>query len=168
MSKYLLTMLGFIFTLTCVSCSGPGAGVTIDAPDEAKTELDAGAPAEDYVFYALATSPPVDWEAIQAAGMTICDGRPPLLPQELVALLDGGGFKPGTAISLSTGDFAGVTKGRVESSLDMSVEVSVGITLEGCIAEAIKKMEATPGLVLLTENDADFEGKRQLVEVIFD
>ena len=168
MDKCVLTVFGIIFTLTCVSCGGPGGAVTIDAPDEAKTELDAGAPAENYIFYALATSPPMDWEGFQAAGMTICDGRPPLIPQELVALLDGGGFQPGTAITLSTGDFANVSKGRVESSLDMSVNVSVGITLKGCVAEAINRMEATPGLVLLTEEDADFEGKQKLVEVIFE
>jgi hypothetical protein len=67
-------------------------------------------------------------------------------------------------LRLSTGDFAGM--GRA-SSLDLTLQVPVGITLEGCTRNALEEMERTAGLLLLTEKNAAFEGKEKLVEVSF-
>ena len=100
-------------------------------------------------------------------GLWICDDRPPLLPREIVGLIDGGGFLSGTQLSLSSGDFESATEGRVKSALDMSIRVSIGITLQGCIDSAIEQMVESPGGVLLTERETDFEGKDRLVEVSF-
>ena len=149
------------------ACAGGGPSVELDVPDDVKAELDSGGPAETYIYYALAESPPTSWEEFQAQGLSICDGRPPLIPTEIVAMVDGGGFLAGTLLSLSSGDFESATQGRVQSALDMSIRVSIGITLQGCINTAIEGLEESPGRVLLTERDADFEGKNRLTEILF-
>jgi hypothetical protein len=149
------------------ACAGTGPSVELEVPDEVKAELESGAPAGTYVYYVLAESPPTSWEEFQAQGLSICDGRPPLIPSEIVAMVDGGGFLAGTQLSLSSGDFESATQGRVQSVLEMSLRVSIGITRQGCINSAIEAMEESPGVVLLTERDADFEGKNRLVEVLF-
>ena len=153
--------------VVAVACGGGGSSIELDVPDDAKAELESGAPAGTYVYYVLAESPPASWEEFQAQGLSICDDRPPLIPTEIVAMIDGGGFLSGTQLSLSSGDFESATQGRVQSVLEMSIRVSIGITLQGCINSAIEAMEESPGVVLLTERDADFEGKDRLAEVLF-
>ena len=165
MARTLTTLLPL--AIVAGACAGAGPSVELDVPDEVKAELDSGAPAGTYIYYALAESPPASWEEFQAQGLSICDGRPPLIPQEIVAMVDGGGFLSGTLLSLSSGDFESATQGRVQSVLDMSVRVSIGVTLQGCIDTAIEGMEESPGSILLTERDADFEGKNRLAEVLF-
>ena len=158
-----------LLTLAVAACAGAETSGTmqLDVPDEAKAELNAGAPAATYVYYALAESPPAGWEDFQTQGLWICDDRPPLIPREIVAMIDGGGFVGGTQLQLTTEDFESATKGRVKSALEMKFRVSIGITFQGCIKTAIKDLGESPGGVLLTERDADFEGKDKLAEVSF-
>ena len=162
-----ITVSGVVLLLSGASCARRTATITIDAPDEVKAELDAGVPADAYTLYALATAPPENWEAVRSAGVTVCDCRPPLLPGEMVSLLDRGGFLPGTMVGLSTDNFEEATKGRVRSTLDTKLHISVGVTLNGCASGAIEHMEQVPGHLLLAERGADFDGKDRLVEVRF-
>lgn len=163
----ILTVLSLLVITACAGAER-GGSLQLDVPDDVKADLETGAPAESYVYYALAQSPPVSWEDIQAGGIWICDGRPPLVPHEIVAMIDGGGFLPGTQLQLSTDDFENASNGRVKSALETSVRVSIGITLQGCIDSAIEGMRESPGGILLTERDADFEGKDRLSELSFD
>ncbi|MFG1691124.1 hypothetical protein ACGF5M_03020 [Gemmatimonadota bacterium] len=165
MARAFMTLLPL--AIVAGACAGAGPSVELDVPDDVKAELDSGAPAETYIYYALAESPPTSWEEFQAQGLSICDGRPPLIPPEIVAMVDGGGFLAGTLLGLSSGDFESATQGRVQSVLEMSVRVSIGITLQGCINSAIEAMEESPGVVLLTEREADFEGKDRMAEILF-
>lgn len=86
-----MKQLGFLFLLVAGSvltaCGGggtDGAGtLALDIPDDVKAELDAGAPKDEYVFYALAESPPQSWDDFKAQGLSICsDEGPPFLRME--------------------------------------------------------------------------------------
>lgn len=164
-----MKQLGLVFLLVAGSvltaCGGggtDGAGtLALDIPDDVKAELDAGAPKDEYIFYALAESPPQSWDDFKAQGLYICsDEHPPILPEYVRNNLEGGGFQPGTRINV---DFEGM-----EETLQFSrLWVSVGITYEGCIKGALEEM-TEPGLLLLTDRGADFEGKDTLVQIVFE
>ena len=165
MKRYLLIAL-LVVSAIVVVCTG-GAGVALDVPDDVKLELETGSPEDKYIFYALGNSPPASWGDFKNKGLMICGERPPLLPDEVKAFLDGGSLRPGTALTLHTKDFESFTKGRVKSKLGIKTIVAVGITFNGCIKSALDEMAKSPGYLLLTERKADFDGKNELVEITF-
>ena len=165
MKRYLLITL-LVVSGILGACTG-GARVELDVPDDVELELETGAPEEEFVFYALGESPPASWDDFKNRGLMICGECPPLLPDEVQALLDGGRFLPGTVLNLSSDDFESATEGRVKSKLGMKIIVTVGVTFDGCIKSALDKMAKSPGMLLLTERKADFDGKKGLAEITF-
>lgn len=157
---------GLIFTLVCFilgACAGSTTEViTLDIPEEVEVELESGAPDDEFVYYALAASPPESWEAFKEKGLWLCsEEKPPLIPEDVAAMLDGGGFLPGTLINLNWE--------TMEETLQFdTIIVTVGVTYEGCIKGALGEMENSPGLILLTDRGADFQGKDRMVEIVFE
>lgn len=143
-----------------ISACGAGKTVTVDIPDDIKILLDSGTPKDTYTFYALADSQSLTWENIKEQGLWICGEYPPLIPEYIQSLLKSGGFLPGTGVRLQKSS-SGM------ENLGMDVVVSVGVTLNGCTQGAIEIMKKSPGLILLVNRDADFEGKNDLTEVSF-
>ena len=165
-SLLVILAFGLILTPVCVIV-GAYAGstnevITLDVPEEVKVELESGAPADKYVYYALAASPPESWEAFKEKGLWLCsEERPPLIPKNVAAMLDGGGFLPGSQINLKWE--------TMEETLQFdTITVTVGITYGGCIKGALGKMGNSPGLILLTDRGADFQGKDRMVEIVFE
>ena len=157
---------GLILTLVCVivgACAGStNEVITLDVPEEVEVELESGAPDDEYVYYALTASPPESWETFKEKGLWLCsEERPPLIPEDVAASLDGGGFLPGTLINLKWE--------TMEETLQFdTIIVTVGVTYEGCIKGALGEMENSPGLILLTDRGADFLGKDRMVEIVFE
>jgi hypothetical protein len=157
---------GLILTLVCVivgACAGSTSDViTLDVPEEVEVELDSGAPGDEYVYYTLAASLPESWEAFKEKGLWLCsEERPSLIPEDVAASLDGGGFLPGTLLNLKWE--------TMEKTLQFdTIIVTVGVTYEGCIKGALGEMESSPGLILLTDRGADFQGKDRMVEIVFE
>ncbi len=143
-----------------ISCGGGSNIVELDIPDDVRMEFAAGAPEEEYVFYALEESPPSRWEDFKNQGLWIGGERPPLIPENYKALWDGGGFLPGTVLTISVDS-------DVLATVRMNIIVTIRVTFEGAMKAAIEKMKQTPGLILLTKRNANFEGKEEMVEVVF-
>ena len=144
-----------------IACGGGSDALELDIPEDLRMELEAGAPEEQYVFYALKESPPTSWEDFKNQGLWIGIERPPLLSDQIKSVIDGGGFLSGTMLNLSADSDVFAS----EQKLD--IIVTVGITFEGSMEAAIEQMEQNPGLILLTKRDADFDGKEEMVEVSF-
>ena len=164
-SLLMTLVLGLNLTLVCFivgACSNStNEVITLDVPEEVKTELKSGAPEDKYVYYALTQASPESWDAFKEKGLWICSKeRPPLIPKNTASALDSGGFPPGTLINLKW-------ESMQETLQFDKIKVTVGITYEGCIKGALKEIESSPGLILLTDRGADFQGKDRLVEIMF-
>jgi nicotinamidase-related amidase len=142
-------------------CSSTNKGIELDIPEDVRTQLEAGAPRGEFVFYALQESAPASWDDLRERGLWLCGELPPLIPDKYKSLLKGGGFPPGTAVTISQ-DSDEMKK------LGMDAVVTVGITFEGCVEGAIDRMKQSRGLVLLTERSASFDGKETMVEISFE
>ena len=158
----MIVTAGVLLTLPLlIACGGSSDALELDIPEDVRMEVEAGAPEEQYVFYALKESPPTSWEDFKNKGLWIGRERPPLISEELKATIDGGGFLPGTVLTITA------DSGVFKSTEGMNIIVTIGITFEGSIKAAIDQMEQSPGLILLTKRDADFNGKEEMVEVSF-
>ena len=137
--------------------------VTIDIPDDLVGAFQRGAPIDEYVFYALADRVP-DWDSVAQAGIFICsEDRPPLIPEQARGAIDSGGFQPGTVLTLS-GDTEGI-----ENVLGIGrLVVTIPPAVEGCVDLALDDMMDTPGMLLMTNAGASFQGKDKLVEIVFE
>lgn len=141
--------------------------LTVDIPDESSKMLSEGA-GDDYTYYALEELPPEDWDDVSSGTLWICnDGkRPPLIPESIASLIDGGGFLPGTQLQLTWADQLGEPD---SSELGINeIIVTIGITYEGCTKAALEAMAGKSTVLLLTETDGMFDGKDRLVAVKFE
>jgi len=143
------------------SSSAESSKVTIDVPDDLIAHYQRSAQSGEYVFYALADNAPA-WESLVEAGIMICsDTRPPLIPQESRGMLDGGGFQPGTLLTLAGEVIEG------ELGIDRLL-VTIPAVLSGCTDVALEKMAETPSMLLMVDSNVSFPGDDQLVEVVFE
>jgi hypothetical protein len=138
----------------------------LDVPDAAALELKCGAPGDQFVFYALKGSAPATWDEFRAGGLWICADELPLIPTRVQGMLHGGGFLPGTVLTLSSDDFESVAEGT-QSALGMKIMVTIGITYDGCIDGARQAMAHSRGVLLLTDRSKPLHGDRDFVEVNF-
>jgi hypothetical protein len=160
-------LIGLLLVGGILGACTSGTGVKVDVPDDVQMELEAGAPKEEFTFYALGESMPPSLDDFENHVVVICGKRPPLLPGEVQQLLETGGFLAGTVVQLSSDDFENATKGRLKSKLAMKILVTVRLTFEGCIKAAIAQMEKAPGSILLTERKATFDERNRLREISF-
>ena len=165
-----LSLIIFVGVFLLISCSS-GNTITIDAPEEISTLLTEGA-GDNYTYYAIQELQPEDWDDVSSGALWICNEddhlkRPPLLPEGIVNMLNGGGFSPGTVIQLEWEDQEGAHDSSV-LNIDRII-ATYGITYEGCTEGALEKImeDAAPGL-LLTDTDGTFDGKDNLLIVEFD
>jgi hypothetical protein len=99
------------------------------------------------------------WASVVKAGIFICsENRPPLIPKNERGYLDSGGLPTGTEVTLNT---AAVHALGVNKLL-----VTIPAVVKGCTTSALKKMSATPGMLLMTDTTASFAEKGQLVQVL--
>ena len=103
-----LSVIGMIVTASVlltfplmVACGGSRDVLKLDIPEDVRMELEAGAPEGEYVFYALKESCPTSWEDFKNQGLWIGRERPPLISEKLKATIDGGGFLPGTVLTVT-------------------------------------------------------------------
>ena len=166
-----LSSLMFL-ALLLFGCSSGNASntITIDAPNDISALLTKGA-GDKYSYYAIMEFAPADWDDVSKGTLWICNdddhiSRPPLIPETIVRMLNGGGFPSGTLLELSWTDQEGAPDSS-ELSLN-KIYTTIGITYEGCIENAIKKItEGRLPSLLLTDTDGKFDGKDRLVIVEF-
>ncbi len=162
---YLLVALALVL-YGCDAGSGGGGELTIDAPDSVATLLSSGA-GEDFTYYALKASPPGDWTDASAATLWICSQaeRPPIIPQKIAAMIDGGGFPAGTLLNLNWEAQEGI---YASSELGFSaMQVTVGVTYAGCTSDAVEAAGQGSGALLLTDSAGEFDDKARMVAVVF-
>ncbi len=160
-SRSRIVLLALLLTVGSLGCGAESSKVTIDVPDDLIARYQDSAQGGEYVFYAFADSAP-SWDSVVEAGIFICsDARPLLIPQQFRAMLDGGGFLPGTMLTLNGEVIEG------ELGLDQLL-VSVGVVLTGCTDAAIEKMTETPSMLLMVDSNVSFPGDDQLVEIVFE
>ena len=119
-----------------------------------------------FVYLASKEAAPEDWEAASAGALWICnmEARPPLIPQNIVNAIDGGGFMPGTLLNLEWSE-----QENAPDSAELGFEkmmVTYGVTYEGCTNGALESM-AGGSVLLLTDRAGEFEGRQDLVTVDF-
>jgi hypothetical protein len=160
--------VGLLAIGTGISGCGQGqeSTLTIDAPSDAATLLTEGA-GDDFTYFVLEESPPGSWQEVSSGTLWICseDERPPLVPENIASLIDGGAFPAGTQLNLEWSDEPDV---RDSSELDIDeIIVTVGITYEGCTEGALEAMK-NGSVLLLTDTDGAFDGRDRLAAVEFD
>lgn len=145
------------------------AVVTIAAPGRSAQLLTQGA-GSGFTYYAPEELAPQSWEDVSQGSLWLCSqddrtGRPPLLPDGIVGMLNGGGFSPGTVIGLTWTDQPGAPDSSEIGIAQMYA--TVGITYEGCTEGALERIRES-GVTGLLLTDGSFEGQDDTVVVDFE